>query len=113
MAANLQHCIDACRTCHAVCTEMVAHCLKKGGAHAAPDHIALMIDCAQICATSADFMLRGSSRHHLTCGACAPVCAQCADDCGRIADDDAMRRCVRACRSCAESCRDMASAAGR
>lgn len=110
MAHDMQRCIQNCQTCHATCVEMVAHCLKKGGAHAEADHIRLMIDCAQICATSADFMLRGSPRHHLTCGACAEVCEQCADDCQRIADDEMMRRCVQVCRTCAESCREMASA---
>ena len=110
MATDMRRCIEECQTCHAVCTQMIAHCLGKGGRHADADHIRLMLDCAQICATSADFMLRGSPRHHLTCGACAELCEACADDCERIADDEPMRRCVQACRSCAESCREMAAA---
>ena len=106
---QMQECIDNCTSCHAVCVETVAHCLGKGGRHAEAGHIRLLMDCAQICATSADFMLRGSELHTRTCGVCAEVCARCADDCDRMADDDMMRRCAEACRRCAESCRRMAA----
>jgi hypothetical protein len=36
------------------CLEKIAHCLNKGGPHAAPDHIRLMQDCVQICRASAE-----------------------------------------------------------
>lgn len=82
------------------------HCLQLGGKHVEPAHLQLMADCAQICRTSADFMLRGSPRHALTCRACAEICEACADDCERIGD---MADCVQACRRCAEACREMAA----
>jgi len=106
----MQECIDNCMRCHAVCVETITHCLKQGGKHAAPDHIRLLQDCAQICATSADFMLRDSEFHHLTCGACAEICARCAEACERMGNDDMMRRCAEECRRCADSCRRMAQA---
>ena len=109
--AEMQECIDNCARCHAVCVETTAHCLELGGRHAEAHHIRLLQDCAQICATSADFMLRGSDLHHHTCGACAEVCERCAEACARIGDDDMMRRCAEACRRCAESCRLMSEAA--
>jgi hypothetical protein len=105
--SEMQECIDNCTGCHATCLETVTHRLKKGGRHAEADHIRLLLDCAQICATSADFMLRGSDLHTATCRACAEVCARCAEDCERLADDDIMRRCAEECRACAESCRRM------
>jgi hypothetical protein len=108
---DMQHCIDDCTTCHAVCLQTIQHCLGKGGKHAARDHIRLLADCAQICRTSADFMIRGSELHAYTCGACAEICHRCADDCEQMAGDDAeMRRCADQCRRCAESCRQMAHA---
>ena len=106
---QMQECIDNCTRCHATCVETITHCLEKGGRHAEVGHIRLLLDCAQICATSADFMLRGSDLHKLTCRACAEVCARCAEDCERLADDDVMRRCAEECRRCAESCRKMAA----
>lgn len=110
-AAGMQECIDSCTTCHAVCVETIDHCLHKGGRHAEAAHIRLLRDCAQICATSADFMLRNSDVHHLTCAVCAEVCSRCADDCERLADDHMMKRCADTCRRCAESCARMASMA--
>ena len=109
--AQMQECIDNCMRCHAVCLETITHCLKKGGKHAAPDHVRLLQDCAQICITSADFMLRGSELHARTCAVCAEACARCAEECERMADDEMMRRCAEECRRCAESCQRMAQAA--
>jgi hypothetical protein len=108
MNEKMVECITACQTCHAVCVETTAHCLQMGGKHAEPAHIRLMMDCAQICQTSADFMLRGSDFHHSTCGVCAEVCEACADDCARFTDDAMMQRCAQVCRDCARSCREMA-----
>ena len=109
-AQDMQNCIDECTTCHAVCLKTIQHCLGKGGKHASRDHIRLLADCAQICRTSADFMIRGSELHHFTCGACAEICQRCADDCAQMADDAEMRHCADQCRRCAESCRQMAHA---
>lgn len=106
---EMKRCIENCDECHRVCVETVQHCLQKGGHHAEASHIRLLLDCAQICQTSEDFMLRGSDLHPLTCGACAEVCARCAEDCERMADDEMMRRCAEVCRRCAESCRQMAA----
>lgn len=100
-------CIAACSECYETCEKMIfQHCLKLGGRHAGQAHLTLMADCAQICRTAANFMIRGSTRHLLTCGICAAICEACADDCGRLGEMD---ECVRACRQCADSCRAMVS----
>lgn len=108
---NLQRCIDECQSCHEICVETVAHCLQQGGKHAEARHITTLLDCAQICATSADFMLRNSPEHRRTCEICAEICEQCAKSCDAMGEDDMMRRCAEECRRCAESCRQMAGAA--
>lgn len=109
MHQQMRECIQNCQECHAICTETAQHCLQMGGKHAEAAHIRLLLDCAQICQTSADFMLRGSSHHPTTCGACEEVCLACAEDCERIGHDDAkMNKCAEICRRCAESCRHMA-----
>ena len=107
MNPSMQECIDNCLNCHRVCLETFAqHCLKMGGAHVAQRHARLMLDCIQICQTCADFMIRGSELHYLTCGVCAEICQRCADDCGRF-DDAEMRRCADTCSQCAQTCRAM------
>jgi hypothetical protein len=107
---DLQRCIEECQQCHAACLATVNHCLDMGGPHADPAHIGLLLDCAQICQTSADFMLRMSDRHHVTCRVCAEVCRACAEDCERLAGGDAMmRECAEQCRRCRASCERMAA----
>ncbi len=90
--------------------ETVTHCLQMGGKHAEAAHIRLLLDCAEICATSANFMLRGSELHARTCAVCAEICERCAEDCERIGpDDEMMQRCAEMCHRCADSCRRMAA----
>lgn len=107
--ATMQDCITNCLDCHSVCLATSMHCLEKGGAHAALEHIRLLQDCAQICIASADFMLRGSPMHPMTCGICADICIACADNCSRLADDETMVLCAETCRRCAQSCAEMAA----
>ncbi|GEO41903.1 hypothetical protein GGE65_005805 [Skermanella aerolata] len=110
MAVSMDECIRNCTECHTICMKTVTHCLGVGGKHADQGHIRMLLDCAQICATSADFMTRGSPLHRLTCGACAEICQQCANDCERMAGgDQQMLQCVEMCRRCSASCRDMAA----
>jgi hypothetical protein len=105
---ELERCIESCQECHEVCLRTLSYCIEKGGRHAAAAHLRLMLDCVEICRTSADFMLRGSELHTATCRACAEVCERCADDCERMRDDETMRRCAETCRRCAQSCAEMA-----
>ena len=111
MSQEMVDCIQECQRCHNVCTETITHCLQLGGEHAEPSHIRLMLDCAEICQTSANFMLRMSDLHGLTCGVCAEVCERCAQDCERFENDQVMQQCAQVCRSCAQSCREMAAPA--
>jgi hypothetical protein len=110
---QMQQCIDECTGCHQVCLRTIQHCLGMGGKHAEQAHVRVMADCAQICAVSADFMLRMSDLHGRTCGVCAEACQRCADDCDRVGggQDPQMKQCADACRRCAESCRKMAASA--
>lgn len=109
LSAEMRQCIENCLACHAACTETTLHCLSLGGEHAEPKHIRLMLDCAQICATSADFLLRTSHYHSRTCGVCAEICNACAKECDEMAGEDPpMKACAEACRKCAESCGAMA-----
>lgn len=107
--SEMQQCIQDCTNCHNICITTTEHCLQMGGKHAEASHIRMMLDCAEICQTSANFMLRHSQFHGLTCGVCAEICLRCAEDCERVDPNDAqMKACADMCRRCAESCRQMA-----
>jgi hypothetical protein len=106
---EMQRCIQECTECHNLCLEAVTYCLQKGGRHSEAGHIRLMLDCAEICQTSANFMLRESNLHRRTCAVCTDVCDRCAQECEQFEDDAQMRACAESCRHCAESCRQMAT----
>lgn len=108
MSQDIERCISECLDCHRICLQTVQHCLEKGGKHASPEHIRLLLDCAEICQTSANFMLRGSPLHRRTCAVCAEVCTRCAESCEAIGGEQ-LDDCAEACRSCAESCAQMAA----
>jgi hypothetical protein len=105
MTEEMRRCIDECLNCHRICIETVNHCLSLDGRHAEARHIRLILDCAQISATSADFMLRTSDYHTRLCGICAELCAASADSCQELGPHDAtMQRCVQICRRCGDAC---------
>lgn len=108
MSKDMEQCIQECLNCYSVCTATVQHCLQMGGKHAEQQHINTMMDCAEICRTAADFMLRGSSHHAHVCGECADICRECEASCRALGDDQMMQQCADACRRCAESCQRMA-----
>jgi hypothetical protein len=111
MTAELKGCIQHCIECASVCEQTVTHCLMLGGKHASAEHIGLLMDCAQICGTSARFMQHLSHFHTRTCEVCAEVCDACAKDCEQMAGgDQTILECAKACRNCAESCHSMSRA---
>lgn len=105
---EMEQCINDCLDCHSICLESVDHCLKMGGRHASQDHIRLLLDCSEICQTSANFMLRGSDFSARVCEICAEIDDRCAESCDQFRDDKMMKACADVCRRDAESCRQMA-----
>jgi hypothetical protein len=97
-------CMEAVSRCHTTCLSMVmTHCFELGGEHMRPQHIRLMLDCATICAATADLLAHKSQFHSRACALCADVCEVCAEDCGRLGQ---MGECVETCRHCSALCRD-------
>lgn len=104
----VQQCVNDCTACSNSCIETINHCLNMGGKHADPSHIALLFNCAEICRTSADFMLSGSEFSHQICSLCAQVDERCASSCEQFGDDEQMKACASLCRTSAKSCMKMA-----
>ncbi len=101
----MQDAIKACLDCHSMCLRMaMGFCLERGGRHAEQKHLRLMINCAELCQTSANFMLSDSPLHGRVCLICAEACEACAKSCEQVGD---MRDCVEECQDCAKSCRTM------
>lgn len=110
LSSEMQRCIQLCTECSNTCQQTVAYCLQLGGQHAEINHIRLLLDCAELCRTCDDMMLRGSPSAAQVCGVCATVCQQCAESCERVGSGDArLKACADLCRRCADSCRQMAA----
>lgn len=100
----MQEGVEECSTCHHVCVLTTGHCLSLGGAHADLGHLTLLADCADICLTTANLLLRRSEHYEATCAACLEICRACEASCALFRDDVNMRECGDACRRCAEAC---------
>ncbi|ACL64298.1 protein of unknown function DUF326 [Anaeromyxobacter dehalogenans 2CP-1] len=109
MAEQMQRCIQECLSCFSVCEQTLAHCLRKGGRHAAADLVKVMVDCAESCRMSAAMMSRESAFHARHCELCADICKACEEACEEFGGDAQMKACADACRSCAEACRQMSA----
>ena len=68
-----ESCIDICIKSHQMCLETARYCFEKGGDHVAPTHLALLLDCAEMCQMTANSLMRRSPQHGAICGACADL----------------------------------------
>lgn len=105
--AQYQSCINECNRCMQVCEECLQSCLKEEDVKARAHCIALLQDCADICALSSRYMSRGSMYAKQLCGICAAICDACANECDRFKDVHC-QQCADECRRCANECRKMA-----
>ena len=106
--AEMQECIRICTECHEICTKAAIYCQQSESHAYQTRHIRMLYDCAEICQTNANFLLRGSDMHTYTCAVCSEVCDVCAQACSRMEDDAQMQACSEICRRCANSCHHMA-----
>jgi len=97
---QMNDCIQDCLNCHTVCLDTAMRVMQKSGN---ADNVRTLLDCAEICLTSAHFMLRGSPLHTSTCQLCAMICQHCGEMCAQIGEND----CANACNACANSCQQM------
>lgn len=104
---NLKEGIDVCLEAQRICTQTIPHCLTKGGLHADVKHIRLLLECAEICALNANFMMRGSEHHYASSVLCAEICEACSMECSKFAEDIFMQRCADICKKCSSICRQL------
>jgi hypothetical protein len=105
---EMQECIEECLGCHAVCTITLQHCIASGGDYTEVNLVGILLDCAELCQTSANFMLRGSPYHVITCAACAELCRACEEACRGVPGDEQLGHCAEVCATCATVCDRMA-----
>jgi hypothetical protein len=78
LGEEIQECILKCLDCRSLCLKLVDHCRQPEGAKSRRLDAPLLLNCSEICATAARFMLRGSEFCAQLCLLCASVCKSCA-----------------------------------
>ncbi len=102
---QMKRCIELCQRCHNVCVGLVDS--QSTGDRLSEALLRVLQDCAEICQTSTNFLLRGSKFHAQICGVCAEICLQCAAACEEFPTNSRMKEGAEICRQCAESCQMM------
>lgn len=103
----LDSCVRLCEEAERACSRALARALERGGLHADPERLRLLMECGRTCARSAQILLRGWWEQAPVCLECAELCEICASECCG-SDDAELRACAAACRRCAQCCRRMA-----
>jgi hypothetical protein len=106
LSEDTRRCAQACADCHQYCIETIVYCRQRGGAYAEASHLRLLLDCAELCQTTTDFILRGSDLCAMISDICGEAADRCALSCEAFGDDRQMRACAAACRRCAIVCRE-------
>lgn len=104
MEQMFQNCITSCEKCQAACLRAITQGLETGGEYSRLEHIRLLLDCAESCQVSANFLLRGSPSAGYFCSVGARLCDRYVRDYKRLSGLEA---CVAACEKAAALCRQM------
>ncbi len=99
-----QKCIDECLSCYRTCQDAFAYSTERGEKYVEAEHLRLLVDCAEVCKTTADLILHRSEFYRDQCTVCSDICERCAASCERFSGDPKMRACTEECRRCAVSC---------
>ena len=96
LANQIQDCTQDCLNSHVTCMDTAMSVMQQGGK---PDMVRLLLDCAEICQTSAHFMIRDSEVQGYANQACAEISTRCAECCMQ----EGLTDCGNACRATANS----------
>ncbi len=70
---EMQQCIDDCMSCYDVCLQTAKNCQQAGGQHAAQNHIWMLLDCADVCQTTAHLMQHNNPLYGYITSAAAQI----------------------------------------
>lgn len=97
-----ERCIDALQACYAVCMRSVSYGYVKESGPLQEEHVRLMIDCAEMCQTAANFLIRESDHYLRICREAAEICKDLVSSCEGV---DGMEGILSICDECVSACR--------
>jgi hypothetical protein len=98
ISREIQQCVEACRECKKCCAALAT----SGGLDSRT--IGMVKDCAEICKTCSNLVLRESHFSANISKLCAKACKDCAAACEKASQSGIAQDCAAACRHCAEAC---------
>jgi hypothetical protein len=101
-ANDLRAAFLACLRAHEACEAAVAHALRADGGERVNDRVGALLDCADVCRTTARYIRYGSPLLRGTAGVAAERCARAAEACAASAHAEAIRRAGACCRQVSE-----------
>jgi len=100
--------IEKCLYCCIECGRAFQARTRPQGAEL-PEALQLsLVECAEICRTTASFLRWDSAYWEAACALCADICMKCAWECARVSEDEQIRIARDACEQCAVLCRELA-----
>jgi hypothetical protein len=103
ISKQVQECIEACKECQKCCAALE----RSGGVDSRTIQTAK--DCAEICQTCSNFVMRESQYAADIRKLCAELCKACATACDKASQGSIAKECGKACRRCAEMCVSLGS----
>jgi len=108
-ATDLRAAFLACLRAHEACEAAVAHTLRSDN-RGVNERVGTLLDCADVCRTTARQIRHGSPLLRGTAGVAAELCERAAEACAALAAAPAMATYAEACRRGAACCRRLADA---
>lgn len=97
----------ACLRAHEACEAAVGHVLRAGEG-AVDERVGTLLDCSDVCRTTARHIRQGSPLLRGTAGVAAELCERAAEACAALAALPAMATYAETCRRSAGCCRRVA-----
>jgi len=107
-ATDLRAAFLACLRAHQACEEAVAQALRTDESGGVDERVGALLDCADVCRTTARYIRYGSPLLRGTAGVAAELCTRAAEACAAAAAVPAMAAYAEACRRAAACCRRVA-----
>jgi hypothetical protein len=106
-ASDLRAAFLACLRAHEACEAAVAHALRANEA-GVDERVGTLLDCADVCRTTARHIRHGSALLRGTAGVAAELCERAAEACAALGAAPAMATHAETCRRSAACCRRVA-----
>jgi len=102
-----EDCIAVCLGCASFCNHTALWCIDvESHRMDMKKCIELTLECAALCAATAQLISMGSERAKELCRLCAEACDNCASQCDKFNSEE-LCACTDLCRKCASACRSI------